>query len=132
MRISDWSSDVCSSDLAAAVGDGDETSPAFIVGKCHILPLHFPKTLQPSPRHCERSEAIQGGHRTLWVAASPSAPRNDESYNGNDGFPSTLFSKRSKGLSCPQQTDAARHQCFGTGDERQDTETGRGSWRERG
>src|SRR3546814_5253264 len=105
MRISDWSSDVCSSDLharlrqaqrgrrrgeAAAVGDGDETGPAFIVRKRHILPLHFPKTLQPSPRHCERSEAIQGGSRTLWIAASPSAPRND-AENGNDGFPSTLF-----------------------------------------
>src|SRR3546814_10227328 len=30
------------------------------------------------PRHCERSEAIQGGYRLLWIAASPPAPRNDD------------------------------------------------------
>src|SRR3546814_9160883 len=39
-------------------------------------------------RHCERSEAIQSGLRTLWIAASPSAPRNDEG----------LFSRRLVGL----------------------------------
>ena len=30
-----------------------------------------------SSRHCERSDAIQGGARTLWIATSPAAPRND-------------------------------------------------------
>ena len=29
-------------------------------------------------RHCERSEAIQGRTAEPWIAASPSAPRNDE------------------------------------------------------
>jgi hypothetical protein len=29
-------------------------------------------------RHCEHSEAIQSGAWTLWIAASPAAPRNDE------------------------------------------------------
>jgi Fe-S cluster assembly ATP-binding protein len=32
----------------------------------------------PPSRHCEQSEAIQGGAAQPWIAASPSAPRNDE------------------------------------------------------
>src|SRR3546814_16734454 len=36
-----------------------------------------PKPLEA--RHCERSEAIQGGLRLLWIAMPPSAARNEES-----------------------------------------------------
>ncbi len=32
----------------------------------------------PPPRHCEQSEAIQGSVAQPWIAASPSAPRNDD------------------------------------------------------
>jgi hypothetical protein len=35
--------------------------------------------MQVSDRHCERSEAIQGPHRGLWIASSAAPPRNDES-----------------------------------------------------
>src|SRR3546814_2938160 len=51
-------------------------------------------------RHCERSEAIQSGLRTLWIAASPSAPRNDEG----------LFRRRLVGLfprACPRIEELA-------------------------
>src|SRR3546814_2870893 len=33
-------------------------------------------------RHCERSEAIRSGLREPWIAASPSAPRNDDIEKG--------------------------------------------------
>src|SRR3546814_8374593 len=42
---------------AAAVGDGDETGPAFIVRKRHILPLHFPKTLR-SEEHTSELQSL--------------------------------------------------------------------------
>src|SRR3546814_18808808 len=34
-------------------------------------------------RHCERSEAIQSGLRTLWIAASPSADRKSTRLNSS-------------------------------------------------
>ena len=50
-------------------------------------------------RHCERSEAIQAGLRTLWIAASPSAPRNDGVYYVAIASKVAIRSASSAGLS---------------------------------
>jgi hypothetical protein len=41
--------------------------------------------INPTARHCERSEAIQGGFRRLWIAARRSVARNDEAESAIDG-----------------------------------------------
>src|SRR3546814_7665825 len=94
MRISDWSSDVCSSDLQPqrAVGVAVEQSRDERVGKGPLDRDGKNGGLGVSHRielrHCERSEAIQSGLRKHWIAASPPAPRNDEEFERSEDHPS--------------------------------------------
>src|SRR3546814_15094069 len=94
MRISDWSSDVCSSDLQPqrAVGVAVEQSRDERVGKGPLDRDGKNGGLGVSHRielrHCERSEAIQSGLRKHWIAASPPAPRNDEEFERSADHPS--------------------------------------------
>src|SRR3546814_5449040 len=59
MRISDWSSDVCSSDLIALVSDAVETGSGFRV-------LSPPAMLCHSAAHMLADGDLQGGLRNLW------------------------------------------------------------------
>src|SRR3546814_19341646 len=58
VRISDWSSDVCSSDLFAKAGD---PFPGFGEGSAHILVIAGPAR-QPSARKAQRMSRMEQVH----------------------------------------------------------------------
>src|SRR3546814_4406720 len=75
MRISDWSSDVCSSDLCLGVAGGDGRR-AQGHGECHAAPPHDRDRLLPP----EFSRPVPAAHRSSGGAArdGPARARSEE------------------------------------------------------
>src|SRR3546814_11578953 len=62
MRMSDWSSDVCSSDLASCVG---RIRLHHRTGPCHGWRLHYPLNRTPRTRRAASHEAARFGRILL-------------------------------------------------------------------
>ncbi len=59
-------------------GAGKSTLGYVLAGRPGYEVTEGMATFTTPVRHCEQSEAIQGGAAQPWIAASPSAPRNDD------------------------------------------------------